>query len=685
MNGASVNGMPAAVSVGEDQPLEARLAFGTELHRDILARLNARRELSERHIKSRYDDWDQVDEHCRLFIDLSRNVKRADRTSRSDKKEMPFERAIVVPMSLAILTVRLTQLLAIFGAREPMLQYEGRGPEDVRPAKLMEALVAYDLQQTSALLVQYALCQDAEKYGLGVVHDVWEEEHGWTMKTPPMARSPIAPLLARMGLGSLLRPQQAWGKIREYNRWEPVDPFHYWPDPRVPASQVQQGEFVGHRVFRGAMHLKERDQANGGPYFNLEHLKAIASGSERTATSRNKFAQEQFSLKNSARDDEAGFYAIDHMQVYLVPREWKLGPSDRPEKWWFSWADDKLIVRAHKSSYGHGQFTYAVAESNPDEHALFNQGSIENLDGLQRVINWLVNSHVDNVRKHLNDVLIYAPSLVEESDIINPGPARHIRLTAAGEKAIAEGRSTFDQMIKQLPWADVTGQHLRTVAVLQDMAQRLAATSDPQMSSTTDDKRTLGEVQQVIASSSQRIAIVARLMDSQALSPLATRAVANRQQFTSAEQFVRVTGDLARETGGAARLLIKPTDVAGNFDYVPHSGAIPPDPARFAAVWQKILEGAAKIPQLLEPGPDGKALDVREVFNEAVRSLGIKNVGQFYYSVSPDELLLRAVAAGNAVPADAANEDGKVPGAGIQTPITPVGIDLAQPQPNGAQ
>jgi hypothetical protein len=589
---------------------------------------------------------------------------------------MPFERAIVVPMSLAILTVRLTQLMTIFGAREPMIQLEGRGPEDVKSAKLMEALLGYDLQQMSAFTTLYAMCQDAEKYGIGVIHDCWEVEQGWKMQSPPPQIQAMAQQLEYMGLGALLRPRQTWGVTREFNRWESVDPFHFWPDPRAPVSQVQQGEFIGHRIYRGAMHLKERSTANGGIYFNTEYLQK-ASGHGQTRTGRNRFDMGDFQLREAPEGDDRGFYGLDSMQVKLIPKEWKLGPSERPEIWCFAWVDETVIVRAHPDGYAHGQFSYSVGESVPDEHASFNPGQLENLEGIQRTINWLVNSHIENVRKHLNDAVIYLPSLVEEADLLQPGPSRHIRGSAALEKAVMEGRLTIEAAMKQLPWVDVTKGHLQTTNALFDMAQRLAATSDPQMSQTTDDERTLGEVQQVIAGSSARLAMTAKLLDAQALTPLAYRSISNRQQFTELDQFVRIAGDMAREMGGIDRLLIKPSDLGGSFDYVPNSGTTPPDPARFAQVWVQILEGAARIPQLMQPGPDGKVLDVREVFNEAARAMGVKNIQSFYLSVVPDPAVMAAVQAGNMIPANQAEvaANGAIRGAGRQTPLVP-GADL---------
>jgi hypothetical protein len=90
-----------------------------------------------------------------------------------------------------------------------------------------------------------------------------------------------------------------------------------------------------------------------------------------------------------------------------------------------------------------------------------------------------------------------------------------------------------------------------------------------------------------------------------------------------------------------------------------------------------MLEAGAKIPQLQQPGPDGKVLDLRQVFNEAAKAMGVKNVNQFYISVMPDPSVMAAVQAGNMIPANQAEmaPNGAVRGAGLQTRLTP-GADL---------
>lgn len=668
--------------------LQDLLAPGRPLHGKILSRLIVRYALSQRHMAVRYDDWDRVDEHLRLFIDLSRMARRSDKTQDQTKIEMPFDRAIVVPFAYAIHEVRKTQLFGLFAYREPMLQFTSRKPDNIRSAELMESVASYDLEQMQAARVIYSLLNDTEKYGMGVVYDTWESEYGWVDGPPPPPSNPLIATIQKALVGSGMlpppKPVPTWDCTREYNRWENVDPYNFWPDPRTPVSLIQNAEFIGHRIFRGYSWLLERAQENGGPYFNLSKLKEASGGGltgaavpRQMGIQKARFNLDQFQLKEAADEKDKGFFALDHMQIKIVPKDWELpsasGNDNRPEIWWFTVADFNTIIRAHPSPYKHGRFTYSVAESNHDPHSIYNPGMVENMDGLQRFSNWLFNSHVENVRKIINDAIIYDPMLLEESDLLNPGPARHIRLTQTGSQLLQGGTLGIPQMWGQFSISDITAINLKICQFIFDLMQRMSASNDPMMGQQTEEKRTLGEVQSIIAAGSQRIGVTARMIDSMAIMPLAQRMIANRQQFTTMEQWYKVTGNLAKDEaarGGA--IFVAPEDLAGDFDYTPIPGTMPTDPARQAQVWMQILQTVSQDPNL-QMSPDGtKKLDITQILGEAVRHMGIRNLDDFYISIQPDPAVQQGVQSGNMVPMSAAGPNGNVPGAGIQTPMVAV-------------
>jgi hypothetical protein len=116
------------------------------------------------------------------------------------------------------------------------------------------------------------------------------------------------------------------------------------------------------------------------------------------------------------------------MYVNLIPSEWELGSSDYPEKWFFKVAADDVIISCHRANHHHGLYPMAVASSEYDGYSMTPISRLEILKGLQGVLDWLFNSHVANVRKAINDVLIVDPYLVNINDLKDPEPGKLVRL-----------------------------------------------------------------------------------------------------------------------------------------------------------------------------------------------------------------------------------------------------------------
>lgn len=214
------------------------------------------------------------------------------------------------------------------------------------------------------------------------------------------------------------------------------------------------------------------------------------------------------------------------------------------------------------------------------------------------------------------------------------------------------GGYSIDQFIHQLPVQDVTSPHLMAVNEMFQLAQRMSAANDPQMGMPTPDRRTLGEIQTITASSSQRISILAKMIDSMSLGRLAKRAIANRLQMTSIEQWYRIIGDDAKDIDYVKASM---QDLSGNYDYVPLSAIQPPDPIRMSRTWAQILETVSRlVPMLMQgpPPPDGMIPNVNAILKETIRTMGAKNVDDYYtpIQVQPDQQVEQQVQAGNMVP-----------------------------------
>lgn len=636
---------------GERIRIDELLKADGERHRQILRRLTSRIELSERFFREKQSDWDRVDEHMHMFVDFRRQRRRSDGKSASDK-EMPFDNGIVVPISYAILHVRLTALMTIFLARDPIIQIRGNGPEDVRAAEFLESLLAYDLRRTKIPLVLYSIFQDAEKYGIGIIADQWDQEFGHKVNrsVEEMAgRNPLFRItLEQNGLDPRNFERKEWGLISEGNKLRAVDPRLFYSDPRVETHDVQNMEYVGDLVNMNRMKLIEKSMENSGPYFNLEAIKRIGNArfGTREGFGRNSTGEHPFRLNTSSANLDRDVYDVSQLQIRLIPREWGLGQSNRPEIWWFALANKQVIIRAHRNPYDHNQFGYATLQSNIDVHNNNNPGTLTNLLSINSLANWMYSSHIENTKRFLNDAFIFAPSYFDPTNITNPGPARHIALSELGERYIQSG-GNINSLLQQLPTQDVTGQHLGQMSTLFDLANRMTGVNDPAMGIPTRSKRTLGEINNVLSTSSRRVSLTAQIYDVTALSVVALRMIANRQQFTTQDQYIELLGKAA-EREGAERFLVNRGMIQGNFNYTPITGITPPEPTRAGQFWIDFLGAIAQFPGIEQ------VINFQAVFKEMIQKQGIRNVEDFLVNptenIVDEEEIEQQVQQGNMIP-----------------------------------
>ena len=651
------DGAPIKITSAEDTPIEEQLKdIEGDLHQDLLEELKARRDFSREYSKDRHDDWDRVREHQKMYVNLDRNARAGDRSEIYGEPEMPFQKSVVIPLSKATLDVLLTQVMSIYGSRTPMHQIAADNDGDPLRAKIMEAMVAYDAAQMRAFSVQYAMFNDAFQFGNGYMYDSWELDEGITYEYEPLEAPGVPPELQRAVLGPLaFTPIRKIGVRREYNKWQPISAFYARPDPRVSQFDIQEGEFFGHRWETSPGALAKKGEQTGGPYFNLDKLpeRNLVTADEDRSDVSDPYNVSGVTSKELLKTDAKPFLKMETMVWELIPRENRLGDSEYPEKWMFCWSEDEVIVRAHPLMNKHQEFPYAVAEPEPNFFDLYSPGTMELIEPLQRFINWLYNSHIENITRVLNNQWVYSPQFIDEGDLEFGGPGENIRMTQEAAEMMLNGEiQDIKQFLFQMPVQDVTGaSYMNAIQYTYQMAQVLTGANDPLSGIQLPTQRSATEVGTITAKATERMAITARLMDENAIQPLIRRAISNRQQFTSIGRYYALAGRMAQDLG-IDNIFADLGDIQGDFKYKPITGILPEDPARSAANWSNLLASAGQIPQLQQPGPDGRMLDFRGIFNAIAEKSGIPNIDDYYMEVQvmPDEQVEQQAQAGNLAP-----------------------------------
>jgi hypothetical protein len=165
---------------------------------------------------------------------------------------------------------------------------------------------------------------------------------------------------------------------------------------------------------------------------------------------------------------------IDVVWMYwtLIPKDQKLGSSEYPEKWLIGMAADKVLICAKPLSLNHNMYPVAVCAPDFDGYSSTPVSRLELMYGMQEALDWLFNSHIANVRKAINDMLIVDPSLVNMADLEDPKPGKLIRMRRS-----AWGRGV-ENAVKQLGVTDITRSHIQDASSIIDYMQRTSAATD---------------------------------------------------------------------------------------------------------------------------------------------------------------------------------------------------------------
>lgn len=649
----------------EDQPLSVRLASGTEMHGKLCAALKDIIRDAERHVRQRYDDWDQVDQFNRLYIDLSAPATLGDKSKDDSRKEMPFKGQVAVPLIYHIIQTRVAHNFNLLTSTDPFAHLESYSSEGFRKSRLMEARLAKDCRDSMIDHQVWQALYDVERYGICMWKLGWVE----TYEVVPAHKVYDPMTLFQRGIA----PDQPIEQVRtQGNRWSTVDPRNMILDSAVPSSQWYNMEYIGDWAYMNWLELDAgRLERHQGPYFNVDE----ARHQKRDYRRRNDDGRWMEGTYGHKSRDPHPLLEVANIQWKLIPSEWGLSPASEQEIWQFSVVNEELIVRAHKLEQGDGrQFTYYTAHGDLDMHSPWVPGTGQLLLGLQRFDNWIINSHITNTKKTVNDRTIINDDLINKSDFASPNPGQIVRMTREGKMLHKTGRLGINQMYGQLQITNVTAQHLEMHQQVIQTAQRLAATPDSVTGMPLPTKRTLGEIENLSNSAVMRIGTTAQLIDGQLIGPAMLAGVENIKRFADVKELVMLTGRLVGQLGAESMMDpfmgIRGQDLQGDYEYMVRTPTMAKDPAREGATWGHIMQILSSAPQLLNPMPDGRALNPHAIFNELVRSLGVDYFDQFYFQTQPmpppmvagssevtpgqpmgPEQLMAGVQAGNLVPA----------------------------------
>jgi hypothetical protein len=596
-------------------------------HARLLQLVRTRRAASERALGKFYPAWRAADRIYRHYVDPSQ-------VDKDGKHLYPWARDIVVPLSFAIVQTQLAWEMAAFTQRTPIVPLDGVSPEDVKPAKVMEQVLQHEWSGDRMALALYQWLLDRRRYGVGILWTNWVQD-----VTRQYVERPQSMTLPLLGISVPLGTKKAWeNRVRyEGNRLEPVDPFAFWPDPRVPLGQAHTGEYVGFRMQRHYNELLLQQKA--GLYANVESIPKGRRAAARSGGGDAVYgcevgpgvasAPQGVALSSwlagvgadSQIGQDGGTVDCDVMVMRLVPKTYELSGEESPQKYVVVLANDATILRAKPYEYDHDELPAAVIELTPDEHMYCTPGVVEHIEDLQDYLSWLWNSHAQNVRRTLNNQFLADPSLVEIADLLAPQPGliARLRREAWGKPGALEGA------LKQFPIVDVTKGHMTDMDAVINMMQRVAAAPENLQGILMAGDRTLGEQQMAVTAAQGRLRLEAQMAWLQGMTRVTHQRISNIQQFMSEDRWIQVLGTYPRALGLQADtrfLRVGPDEVQGRFTYAQPDMIVRQD-AQILMAMREVFLAVAKEPELRQ------RFDLVKLFEPMAQMAGIKNIDDY--------------------------------------------------------
>lgn len=604
-------------------PMGLDLQPDSQLHQKVLGKLLNRVRVAYEKMDSRRRSWREIDKTLTAYVridELERKVKEKD-------KRAPV--SIVFPHSYSILET-LTAFMDGLFLREPIFQYDGNSPEDTIGAILMTKVVEAHCKRFKVGLALHTAFKDSIAYGVGACFPLWKQKWGYRTRSS-------------YGMDGQLEKTSEPALLFEGNSLENVDPYQLLLDPNYGIQNIQDAEFVG--FVRRTNYYNLLPEDGKGAVFNVRYLKG------KDCTSRYWGSQRDQKAQTTTVGDTSVLRPVDVVYLYIniIPKDWGLGDYEEPEKWLFAIAADRYIIQAQPLDLDHNMFPVAVCAPTFDGYSSAPLSRLELLGGMQELLDWLLNSHVANVRKTINDMIIYDPYMLNTADLTDPKPGKLVRARRAAWGKDIRGS------IQQLQINDVTRQHIADAQLTMGLMNQISGADDAMMGTLRQggpERLSAAEFSGTQSQALGRLQSLAMIVGQQLIQDVGYMFAMHTQQMMQEDVWVNTVGawqdQLLAHYGPQIqndRMRVTPQDLNIDFDIAVN----PEGQGQATQFWIQMFDTIAKTPELYQ------LIDVGRVFRYVASQLGAKNVDNFLRAPiqpvgAPTADVMAQAQAGNMVP-----------------------------------
>lgn len=623
----------------------------SEFHRRMVTECRELLKPSRESMSQYYNDWD-------LFEQVYKGERRRDSEDLKARERKEPEK-MVVPMSYAQVQTFVAFCFSLYTQRPLMFELTGSGVEDWKAAKIAEAVLDRDLTYNKFEITLYQFLLDIGRFGIGIIKHGWvrETQQQWVQPTAPEQQPvPVTPSLDGTSI-DFGGPETLGPELQETvkylgNRIEPISPYRFFPDPRVPLSRFQEGEFCASEV--DVTHNWLRKMEHNGLYAGTKYVKDMTGS---LWEERQSLGMRSKVLYDAVSGKQKGGVILTEIQREIIPSEYtlpngdKLGDEDYPVKYVIVIANDDRVIKCEPLNYLHDHYTYSCAQLSPDQHRTINGGVSDLINELQSIMTWLINTRITSVRKTLQNQIVVDPEGVEMSDLANRLPV--IRL----KKGM--GRSGVDRWIKQLDVQDVTAGHIDDANQLGSIMQIITGINDNALGQYSSGRRSAQQTQAVNSGAATRLKMWASLIWVQGVQSLGEDCLSNLRDGLDESQLVKVMGlqtvapispYAVGQNDFVQFLQVDKSQLIGNYDFKTLDGTLPTEKSQVANMLQELLTACLTNPQAAAI----LGLDPKALLTEIAELNSIRNPERFFLGAVQQQAMMematQAQANGSATP-----------------------------------
>jgi hypothetical protein len=484
--------------------------------------------------RSQYlDRWDR-------YYKLSRSYAK--------RKKGDWRSKVFVPVSFWIIQTELPRL----AANLPKPLVNPIGVEDQEGAQAMEEVLGWATDQSGTYLEFVKATWSALTYGTGILKTFHKQVKRPRLTQVQEAAQPQIVMDPETG-GPLLdpdgepvmaspngqTPEEDPGTYEVYDgpAAQYVDIANFWPAPE--AEDVDGARYCIQRVFRDWRYVL--DLVNKGVFRLPENM------SENDITPEEPPAAER----------------LASIELGAMPKD----PTHKPVELLEFWTDElvitvanrKAILRVQKNPFQHGEIPFVRMVDHLVPGEFWGIGEIEPLEGLQDLLNAIVNQRVDNGRLTMDAMFLVAKGALQDlgSLRVRPGGAVEVDFQAAGAGGL-------EQAIHRLDLGDVNTSAFSEAAEIERMIEKVTGVTGYQQGtdapSLNDTATGIALIQEAGAT---RFAFKNKLAELTAYKRLARQFGSIIQQFWDTERAVRLLGP----NGEMIFKTFTPEAIQGAFDY----------------------------------------------------------------------------------------------------------------------